>query len=99
MNKTDKNFRHPLMDWLLGQFHQVGDARLDPPRFVTALAYTIDTATIIAKMGCPQAGRDAAKANRAYKLVAEDVLGCAEKSGELVRDKDGWYTLPPEGRP
>lgn len=38
-------------------------------------------------------GPRAATGDRAYKNVAEDVLGCMESQGKLRRDSRGWYLL------
>ena len=96
-HKTDQEFRHPLMDWLLAQFHQEGDARTAPPGVFPHHPKAVvchDTSTIAARMGCPQAVGDAARTSRAYRIVAWDLLQCAKNSGELVRVRDGWFVLP-----
>lgn len=36
-------------------------------------------------------GKDARRANRAYLTVAEDVLGCMKREGDLVQDRQGWF--------
>ncbi len=40
-------------------------------------------------------GKDGAKGDRAYLLVAEDVLGCMTCQGKLCVDADGWHRLAP----
>lgn len=40
-------------------------------------------------------GKDGAKGDRAYLLVAEDVLGCMTCQGKLYVDADGWHRLAP----
>ena len=38
-------------------------------------------------------GKRGASGNRAYRLVASDVLGCMYEQGYLDRDEFGWYVL------
>lgn len=88
MSKQYEKFIHPLMGWLLSRFCRPGE-RSDP-----SAQYCHDVTSLIYELGCPQTGKDAAKAHRAYRVVAEDLLGCAQSSGELVINPNGWYVLP-----
>jgi hypothetical protein len=68
--------------------------RRDPHQDVTTLA--------IALSGCTGfSGKGAAKGDRAYRVVAEDVLGYMHSQGHLARDEHGWYVLavPTKERP
>jgi hypothetical protein len=38
-------------------------------------------------------GKGGVSGNRAYRLVAGDVLGCMYEQGYLDRDEFGWYVL------
>jgi hypothetical protein len=38
-------------------------------------------------------GKRGVSGNRAYRLVAGDVLGCMHEQGYLDRDESGWYVL------
>jgi len=38
-------------------------------------------------------GKGGESGNRAYRLVASDVLGCMYEQGYLDRDESGWYVL------
>jgi len=40
-------------------------------------------------------GKDGSRGDKAYLLVAEDVLGCMACQGKLVTDAMGWYRLAP----
>lgn len=40
-------------------------------------------------------GKGGSRGDKAYLLVAEDVLGCMADQGKLVTDEMGWYQLAP----
>lgn len=40
-------------------------------------------------------GKSAATGDKAYLVVAEDVLGHMESQGKLHTDRDGWHRLTP----
>jgi hypothetical protein len=50
----------------------------------------------VALSGCPLSGKSGVAGNRAYRLVASDVLGCMFEQGYLDRDESGWYVLAPD---
>jgi hypothetical protein len=50
----------------------------------------------VALSGCTLSGKSGVSGNRAYRLVASDVLGCMYEQGYLDRDESGWYVLPSE---
>ena len=80
--------KHPLAPLVLGLF---------------ATETTLDVAIVtVALMGCTFLSP--AKGNRAYRIVAADVLGCLWDAGHLVRhgaanprcpEKGGWYYTRP----
>ena len=71
---------HPLESIVLKAF-QDGD-RLDATKLFPYLA------------GCSAfGGKGAASGNKAYLIVAKDVLGFMEAQGKLGRDREGWYLL------
>jgi hypothetical protein len=47
----------------------------------------------MALSGCPLSGKSGVAGNRAYRLVASDVLGCMYEQSFLNRDEFGWYVL------
>jgi hypothetical protein len=55
----------------------------------------IDVAILAPELsGCTTfLGRRAATGNKAYRVVAEDVLGCMASDGTLQRTREGWYVL------
>jgi hypothetical protein len=79
-NGSRPDWRHPLSDWVLSRY--------------TPKMRCLDVPSLIMEMGCPQAGRDASRANKAFRVVAADVLECMVGRGELTRDRMGWYVLP-----
>lgn len=55
----------------------------------------IDVAILAPELsGCTTfLGRCAGVGNKAYRVVAEDVLGCMVSDGTLKRTREGWYVL------
>jgi hypothetical protein len=60
--------------------------RRDPHQDAAKLGYILSGHTAFI-------GKGAGKGNRAYRVVAEDVLGYMHSQGHLTLDRDGWYVL------
>jgi hypothetical protein len=81
MKARPTTFRHPLTDFVLGNF--VNRECQDYATLATDLSGT----TFFR-------GRRSIAAPKAYRLVAEDVLSSMEKAGLVVKDAAGWFRLP-----
>jgi hypothetical protein len=75
--------RHPLHDVVVEIMK--GDRCQDATKLGMALS------------GGGLSGKGGVSGNRAYRLVASDVLGCMYEQGYLDRDEFGWYV--PETAP
>jgi hypothetical protein len=69
--------RHPLHDVVVGIMKR--DRCQDATKLGMALS------------GGGLSGKGGVSGNRAYRLVAGDVLGCMYQQGYLDRDEAGWY--------
>jgi hypothetical protein len=70
---------HPLHQTVVAIF------RRDPYQDVAKLAVELS--------GCRFLGKRAAGSNKAYRIVAADVLDYMLSQGHLTRDEHGWYLL------